>query len=52
MRNPTTADFGTVLKKFLFRSNWPLFRPEAALNTFQPVGLQAGGVTPDTQKEE
>ena len=25
MRNPTTANFGTVPQKFLFRSNWPLF---------------------------
>jgi hypothetical protein len=31
MRNPTTADFGTVPQKFLFRLNWPLFRPAAAL---------------------
>jgi hypothetical protein len=31
MRNPTTTDFGTVPQKFLFRFNWPLFRPAAGL---------------------
>jgi hypothetical protein len=42
----------TFMPLSFFRSDWPFFRPEGALNTFQPVGLQAGGVTPDTQKEE
>jgi hypothetical protein len=32
MRNPTTADFGTVTQKFLFRLNWPFFKPAAVLN--------------------
>ena len=31
MRNPTTADFGTSPQKFLFRLNWPFFRPAAPL---------------------
>jgi hypothetical protein len=31
MRNPTTADFGTVPQKFLFRLNWPFFWPAAGL---------------------
>jgi len=34
MRNPTTADFGTESQKFLFRLNWPLFRPAALLICF------------------
>ncbi len=28
---PAQADFGTVPQKFLFRFNWPLFRPAAPL---------------------
>ena len=31
MRNPTTANFGTVTQKFLFRLNWPFFWPAAPL---------------------
>jgi hypothetical protein len=34
--------------KFFIRSNSPFFWPAVALNTFQPAGLQAGGVTPET----
>jgi hypothetical protein len=32
MRNPTTADVGTELKKFLFGFDRPFFWPAAALN--------------------
>jgi hypothetical protein len=31
MRNPTTADFGTELQKFLFRFDRPFFWPAAGL---------------------
>jgi hypothetical protein len=31
MRNSTTADFGTVPQKFLFRLNWPFFWPAAGM---------------------
>ena len=39
MRNPTTADFGTEPLKFLFRLNWPLFRPAALLICFLLIGV-------------